>query len=266
MNHGSRVLAILPLLALMVWCAAAEDQPNAKPEGHEILPGLVAQEIRWEDTPFKVVRVMPDRTGDLQLYWRNPDGERFRTFGALRRHLNKSGRKLIFATNAGIYSGDYTPGGLHVEEGVEARPLNTREGGGNFHLMPNGVFFIDAEGPHVWTTSKYQEQKPSPRIATQSGPMLVIEGELHPKFQEDSDSAYIRNGVGVTEDGAVCFALARRPVNLHTFARFFRDELACPDALYLDGSISDMYVAGETDRRSPVGYVGILAIAVDKPS
>jgi uncharacterized protein YigE (DUF2233 family) len=32
--------------------------------------------------------------------------------------------------------------------------------------------------------------------------MLVIGGKLHPKLLPDSDSLYVRNGVGVSEDGS----------------------------------------------------------------
>ena len=72
--------------------------------------------------------------------------------------------------------------------------------------------------------------------------MLVIKGELHPKLLPDSDSLYVRNGVGVTKDGTrAVFAISNDAVNFHAFARLFRDELGLSDALYFDGNISRLY-------------------------
>jgi uncharacterized protein YigE (DUF2233 family) len=37
------------------------------------------------------------------------------------------------------------------------------------------------------------------------------------------------------------FVISEARVNFFEFARFFRDELGCGEALYLDGSISSLY-------------------------
>ena len=93
----------------------------------------------------------------------------------------------------------------------------------------------------------------------QSGPLLVSGGRIHPGLNPRGPSKYVRNGVGVRADGTVVFAMARDPVNLYTFATMFRDALQCPDALYLDGAISQFYIApGRPD--SAGNFAGILAV------
>jgi uncharacterized protein YigE (DUF2233 family) len=88
----------------------------------------------------------------------------------------------------------------------------------------------------------YGANPPECRYASQSGPMLVIDGALHPRFLPQSPSRYIRNGVGVSADGTVAyFAISNEPVNFTEFAGLFRDTLDTPDALYFDGSISRLY-------------------------
>ena len=91
--------------------------------------------------------------------------------------------------------------------------------------------------------------RPDCRFATQSGPMLVIDGAICTRsFMPDSDITYIRNGVGVSADGSrAVFAISNDRVNFHAFARLFRDDLGLPHALYFDGNISRLY-APEIER------------------
>ena len=143
--------------------------------------------------------------------------------------------------NGGMYHHDLRPVGLYIEDGTERAALVTREGPGNFGLLPNGVFCV-GDGFAVVESRAFATQKPACRYATQSGPMLVINGALHPKFLPKSDSLYRRNGVGVSADGRrAVMVISNDAVNFHAFARFFRDELGLPNALYLDGSISRLY-------------------------
>ena len=188
-------------------------------------------------------------TDDLRLFHTGPDGI-YGQFAALDRTLQAEGLRLAFAMNAGMYHRDLAPVGLHVENGVEQAPLVTRDGPGNFGLLPNGVFCIAPQGGFaVIESRRFAKARPDCRFATQSGPILVIGGDLHPRFLERSDSLNIRNGVGVSADGArAVFVISDGPVNFHAFARFFRDVLMLPDALYLDGSISRLY-APQLGRR-----------------
>ena len=54
--------------------------------------------------------------------------------------------------------------------------------------------------------------------------------------------------------------------NLYHFAELFRDKLNCPNALYLDGDISYVFIEGETAPiRETNWFVGILAITEPLP-
>lgn len=177
---------------------------------------------------------------EVQLFLLGPDGA-YGSFRAVDEALEVGGQALGFAMNAGMYHRDLAPVGLFISEGDEAAPIITRDGPGNFGLLPNGVFCW-GDTYRVVESRAFKADPPACRFATQSGPMLVIGGKLHPKFLAKSDSLYIRNGVGVSADGSrAVFAISNQPVNFHLFARLFRDHLALPDALYFDGNISRLY-------------------------
>lgn len=186
------------------------------------------------DAADYIVCDLDQRRHRIALFLDDPKGEAFGGLGALDRHLRASGRRPLFLMNAGMYHADLSPVGLYVEAGRERRRLSTGGGPGNFHLRPNGVLFVAGGRVGVLETREYQRRKPAAEYATQSGPMLVINGRLHPRFSEDSDSLKVRNGVGVAGDRVV-FALSREPVTFAAFARLFRDRLKTPNALFLDG-------------------------------
>ncbi|WP_295071348.1 phosphodiester glycosidase family protein [Tabrizicola sp.] len=193
---------------------------------------------------------------DLRLFQSGPDGA-YGSFRRLNETLEAEGKTLGFAMNAGMYHRDLAPVGLYVEDGVEVSRLVTRDGPGNFGLLPNGVFCI-GDTFRVIESRTFKAESPACRFATQSGPMLVIGGELHPKLLPGSDSLYVRNGVGVSGDGArAVFAVSNDAVNFHSFARFFRDALGLPDALYFDGNISRLYAPslGRHDGGFPMGPI-----------
>lgn len=196
------------------------------------------RQMVFEATPYSVCTV--EQGDDLRLFHSGPDGA-YGGFSALDAALEPQGSRLQFGMNAGMYQPDLSPVGLYIENGVELSPLITADGPGNFGLLPNGVFCIGARFS-IKESRSFAKKSPTCRYASQSGPMLVINGKLHPRFLPDSDSLNIRNGVGVSADGLqAVFALSDRPVNFHSFARFFRDGLGLPDALYFDGSISRLY-------------------------
>ena len=177
----------------------------------------------------------------LSLWWRDEAGRPFRTFDALEQSLKASGRRLVFAMNAGMYEADFSPVGLFIANGREERPLNRRDGAGNFYLKPNGVFHTAADGTAgIVETMEMAAHRGAVSLATQSGPLLVRKGVIHAGFNPRSSSRLIRNGVGVRDRHTVVFAISEEPVNFHEFAIHFRDVLRCPDALYLDGTISSV--------------------------
>ncbi len=162
-------------------------------------------------------------------------------FDRLSQKLKSDGKTLTFAMNAGMYDQNLRPVGLYVENGVEAKRLNRKNGGGNFHLKPNGVFYIAGEKTGVMETEAFAKSGIKPDFATQSGPMLVINNKIHPRLSPTGTSFKIRNGVGVMDDHTAMFAISNDPVQFYEFASLFKDQLGCKNALFLDGSISSLY-------------------------
>lgn len=191
------------------------------------------------DEAFTVVRI-DTATQDIRVFWADEQGRPFKQFDRLSRWLNDQGKKLVFAMNAGMFHPDLSPVGLLVVDGKQVSPLNTASGAGNFFLKPNGVFLVTDGGPEVVESTEYSGVRSSVRMATQSGPLLLRRGVIHPAFNPASTSRLIRNGVGVSGRVAV-FVMSNRPVNFHEMAVYFRDVLRCQDALYLDGVVSRLY-------------------------
>jgi len=213
--------------------------------------------IAFEDSRFTVCHAHPD-THDLVLVDRGADGKPMRNFDSLDKRLGARFDRVAFAMNAGMFDDKGLPIGYYVEDGAEQAALNTREGPGNFHMRPNGVFYGDARGWHVVTTQSFAAGKPDHvRFATQSGPMLMIAGKLHPQIADNGISLQMRNGVGVAADGGAWFAISEEPVSFGRFARLFRDRLNAPDALYLDGAVSRLWdpVTGRKDAGPDIGPI-----------
>jgi uncharacterized protein YigE (DUF2233 family) len=191
----------------------------------------------------------------LETYSLNSAGQPFGGFDALAESLKSEGKDLRFAMNAGMFDANLKPIGLYVEDGTQVKKLNTRNGYGNFHLKPNGVFFISGNKLGVMATDEYVKSGVKPDFATQSGPMLVINGSFHPKFSETGTSYKRRNGVGMVDDHTAVFVITDNVVNFYAFAKFFRDGLKCPNALFFDGSISSLFSPdlGRDDGFVPLG-------------
>lgn len=223
-----------------------------------LIPGVAVsatcRDTSFDGASYTLCEVTLD--DDLRLFHSGESGA-YGSFRALDSALAAKGKALGFAMNAGMYHRDLSPVGLYIEEGVESAPLVTRDGPGNFGLLPNGVFCW-GDSFRIIESRAFKADRPACRFATQSGPMLVIDGELHPRFLPTSDSTYIRNGVGVSRDGSrAVFAISNQAVNFHAFARLFRDELGLPDALYFDGNISRLYAPelGRHDAGFPMGPI-----------
>ena len=202
---------------------------------------------------------------DIRVYHRGRDGLPYAGFENLARDLRQEGQYLEFAMNGGMYESDLTSVGLLVINGVERKPIDRDKGWGNFYLKPNGVFFLRGDRAGVMETEAYVAAATKSDFATQSGPMLVIDGALHPAFLPQSDSLQIRNGVGVAQDGKAVFAISLEPVRFHDFATLFRDRLGCANAIFLDGSISSLF-APTLNRYDNTHLVGpIIAVTKKAP-
>ncbi len=163
---------------------------------------------------------------------------------------------VAFAMNGGMFDGGGRPIGYYVEDGTRTKELSLAEGPGNFHLKPNGVFYGSGKSWHVRTATQfYSDVGDRPEFGTQSGPMLVIEGKLHPEITSDGPSKALRNAVGVDRDGRAHFVIANTPLSFGRLARFYRDELKVENALFLDGNISALWDPGgdRLDLGAPIG-------------
>lgn len=202
----------------------------------------------------------------LQLFLGDGRGHYFNSFENIDRWLAERKRRLVFAMNAGMFHPGFAPVGLFVDHGRTIGRLNLDNGEGNFFLKPNGVFVVTDTGAQVVEASRFPALANTAgidkvQLATQSGPLLVIDGKIHPAFHAESESRLFRNGVGVVSPKRVVFAISTEPVNFHEFARLFRDGLGCANALFLDGTISSLYTGDPAQRviRFPLGpIIGIV--------
>lgn len=245
-------IAVAGLLAVGTASCAAPDAP----------PPLCST-ITHESAPFVICTAVLGQH-DLRLFYADDGGAPYLDYEPLAGALSANGETLVFAMNGGMYHEDRAPVGLYVDANGEAASLNTNEGPGNFHLLPNGVFVLDDDAATVLETSAYADAYPDelPDYATQSGPLLVIDGALHPAINPDGTSRKRRNGVGVAADGqTVHFVISDVPVTFHQFASVFRDRLETPNALYLDGVVSRLYSEdlGRDERGLDMGpIVGVV--------
>jgi uncharacterized protein YigE (DUF2233 family) len=166
---------------------------------------------------------------------------------------------IAFAINGGMYGDDLRPVGYYVENGARLGELDRGTGDGNFYMMPNGVFFGSGGAWKVLGSNTFfNTVGDRPAFGTQSGPMLLVDGKLHPEIQDNGPSKAIRNGVGVDAKGAAHFVISGGPVSFGQLARYFRDEVKVSNALYLDGVVSSLWdpATGRQDK----GRVGPIIV------
>ena len=245
-----------PLLLLaLASCGSNEgaEAPQPAQTVEQVAPAPACEARAFEGSAFTVCRFDASRE-TIELV------QGSRSLADVEARLGPRARQVKFAMNAGMYDEEGRPIGLFVTEGKVGKRLNLRSGSGNFHLLPNGVFAQDKKGRlSIKPSPKFAERVSSARWATQSGPMLVIDGKLHPRFDADGPSQLIRNGVGVRDPRTAYFVISEDPVSFGRFARFFRDGLGCADALYLDGTVSSLWdPAGH--RRDAYSSLGPIAV------
>ena len=195
---------------------------------------------------------------DVAVRLRGADGAVLGSFAALEA---ATGARIAFATNGGMYHPDRRPVGYYVEDGVRGAALVTRAGPGNFGMLPNGVFCVAGGRAAVIESRAFAAAPRGCEQATQSGPMLVIDGALHPRFLPASRSLKRRNAVGASPDGQmVHLVVSEEPVTFHELATLYRDVLGVRDALYLDGSISRLHhpASGRSDPGLPMGPILVV--------
>jgi uncharacterized protein YigE (DUF2233 family) len=178
---------------------------------------------------------------NLKLYWKDKNGHLFKSFRNLKDWLDQNGQKLVFAMNGGMYKTDNSPLGLFIEETKVIAPVNKKSGGGNFYWKPNGIFYITIDNQANICTTESFKTNAKIKYATQSGPMLVINGQIHSAFKQGSTFLNIRNGVGLLPNGQVLFVMSKGEINFYDFADYFK-KAGCKNALYLDGFVSRTYL------------------------
>ena len=237
------------LIALALLVAACRDEPSAKASAQ---PAGACTQHMFEQSQFTVCDA---GEGRIELLAAAPGEIPIRQFAQAEAKLGSRAARVAFAMNGGMYDEAGRPIGLAIVEGRQVHAINRRKGGGNFHLMPNGVFQVHKDGRAEVVTSGRWKPSPTVRLASQSGPMLVIDGKLHPAFDRDGTSRYIRNGVGIGPQGQPLFVISDGPVSLGKIARFYRDELKSRNALFFDGAVSALWdpATGRRDLTKPLG-------------
>lgn len=217
--------------------------------------------VLFDDLPFTHCVADPARHS-ITTVMNDDEGTAYRSLSAYGRSLGDDAVEVAFAVNGGMFDGEGKAIGYYVEKGERLVELNRADGVGNFHMKPNGVFFgTDGKWEVKTADSFYRTVGDRPNFGTQSGPMLLIDGKLHPQIQDDGPSKTVRNGVGLDAKGRAHFVISEGPISFGQLARFFRDELKIANALYLDGSVSALWdpLAERIDGGAPLGPLIVVS-------
>ncbi|MFT5646762.1 MAG: hypothetical protein ACI976_001446 [Aureispira sp.] len=257
------ILAFLLLILNSCFGSTKEDLALKEPVLNLVKDTL----INWKGVNYVVITT----TSEHLSFFLEDGNNKFKKFSALSEYVRKKNKNLIFAMNGGMYLPERNnePQGLYIEQGkvrkgidtfTAVRPIKT-----NFYLHPNGVFYIKKNGEPVvlkntdflldYANKKYSDIK----FATQSGPMLVSDGAIHPAFTPNSKNIHIRNAVGINKKGEICFVLSEERICFHAIATLFKEQLNCENALYLDGFVSKLYYPKlERYRALNCGNFGVI--------
>jgi uncharacterized protein YigE (DUF2233 family) len=181
---------------------------------------------------------------NIKFYWKDDKGQILRRLQNLKEFVESKNQELKFAMNGGMYLKDNSPQGLFIQDNTTLKSLDTVSGAGNFYLKPNGVFYLTTDNRAVVCQTQDFIDNGKINFATQSGPMLLIDGQIHSAFKKGSVNLNIRNGVGILPDGRVLLSMSKQEINFYDFAEFFKN-MGCKHARYLDGFVSRTYSPDE---------------------
>lgn len=207
-------------------------------------------------TPAILYYIVNPELQNIAFYWKDERGQILKNFQTLKDHVEKKHQSLVFAMNGGMFTPGFSPQGLFIENHKVLTPVDTGKGDGNFYLSPNGIFYLTTDKQAVVCKTTDFKHTTNIQYATQSGPMLVINGTIHPAFKKGSANLNIRNGVGILPNKQIIFAISETPVNFYDFALFFQQR-GCKNALYLDGFVSRIYLP-EKKRMPADGQFGVI--------
>ncbi|MDR2204682.1 MAG: phosphodiester glycosidase family protein [Flavobacteriaceae bacterium] len=199
------------------------------------------------------------KTENIGFYWKNNAGQILKNIGNLKKEVETENKKLKFAMNGGMFEINNFPKGLYIENFKTLNEIDTLTGEGNFYIQPNGIFYLTKSNDSEIVETKKFQKNANIKYATQSGPMLLMNGKINPVFQEQSKNLNIRNGVGILEDGNIVFAMSKKEINFYKFALFFK-KMGCKSALYLDGFVSKTYLPEKNWIQEDGDFGVIIAI------
>lgn len=225
--------------------------------------GLIAFAVNKNSIDDQILSYTVDtKTQNLQLFWKDDKGEILKSLQNLKRYVDRKNLTLTFAMNGGMFNKDFSPQGLFIQNKRTLAALDTADGNGNFYVKPNGVFYITTDNmPFICKTTDFKDNA-KVKYATQSGPMLVIEGQIHSAFKERSPNLNIRNGVGILSDNKVIFAMSKTEINFYDFAKYFQS-LGCKNALYLDGFVSRTYLPEKSWTQTDGNFGVIIGVTTN---
>ncbi|MEC4005197.1 phosphodiester glycosidase family protein [Flavobacterium sp. SUN052] len=199
------------------------------------------------------------KTNEISMYWKTEEGIVIGSLKNLRELVQKEHKKLLFAINGGMYKKDKSPQGLFIQNGILKSPLDTTSADGNFYMKPNGIFYLTKDNKAIICKTEDYKNNSNINFATQSGPMLLIDGKIHKNFNEKSVNLNIRNGVGILPNDNLIFAISKKEISFYEFANFFKSK-GCKNALYLDGFVSRMYNPKENWLQTDGDFGVIIAV------
>ncbi|SFB76653.1 Uncharacterized protein YigE, DUF2233 family [Flexibacter flexilis DSM 6793] len=261
MKKLQKITAIVLLLSLPITVAFCVMGQSAKTQKTKTaVANKKANHVSFNQHTFDTYTVDFSKQ-TIKMYWKNAQGEKLKNIETLKKYVEVKGKKLVFSTNAGMYMPDNSPQGLYIENKKELVPIDlAAKGYGNFYMQPNGVFLITKKQAKVVPSTEFEKHKKGVLYATQSGPMLVTNGQINSHFTKSSTNVFVRSGVGINKNGEVVFAISNEVVNFYDFASLFKEILKCDNALYLDGAISEMYLLDLKRPQTVQDFGAMIAI------
>lgn len=271
------------LLAGLLLCAACSEQPAGEalvvtkldgsqaddpaPAPTDTAPAVpsACKAVTFEQVPLTVCTADPAQH-TIQMANLGSDKQPFGSLSAFAASVDPA--TIAFAVNGGMYGDDLKPIGYYVQNGDRLAELNRNNGEGNFYMKPNGVFFgTGAKWRVLGSNTFFDTVGDRPQFGTQSGPLILIDGKLHPEIQDDGPSRAIRNGVGVDGNGKAHFVISNAPISFGQLARYFRDQVKVSNALYLDGQVSSLWdpATGRMDK-GRIGPIVVVTKGAAKPA
>lgn len=257
MKKRTLLFISITLLILTSFVIYQKNEIDTTKKDYEIVQD--DQNYKIDESRLLIYEVNPKKQ-QLDFYWKDSAGKNYKNFRVLKKSLQKENKELIFAMNGGMFKRNLSPQGLFIDNGITRFETDTiQEGYGNFYMQPNGIFYLTKENnPVVCTTKDFlkKEHKQTIKYATQSGPMLLIDGQIHSKFKKESSNLNIRNGVGILPNGNILFAMSKEEINFYDLATFFKQK-GCKNALYLDGFVSKTYLPSQNCEQTN-GTFGVI--------